>query len=540
MAPRRSFRLARAASSPLPGSRPRWIVSGDFEGLFGLFFSGLPDLLLLVGLGTACGLPPSLMVSRILPGVAVSVVFGNFFYSWQAYRLANETGRNDVTAIPFGVNAPTIFAYISLVMAPVYRATHDASLTWQVGVFACLLSGIVQVLGAFCTNWLRRTTPRAALLCPLAGIALTFLCLDFVFQVFQDPLIGILPMAVLFALYASRIQIPFRIPAPAIALFVGAAILFARRHFHINIDAGTVPAPGIYLPHFVNVLELFRHREVWSYLSIIFPMSMLDVMVSLQILESVKLAGDDYRTSPSLLANGIATLAAASFGSPFPTILYFGHMSHKRSGARIGYSAMSGILTFSLGITGLLPYLLYIVPLEVAAAVIIWFGLMTVGQAFSEVDHENAIAVALGLVPLIAQWAMQLVDTAVRAAGSSMAASLPRFGNELAVVGLIALSQGALLSSMIWAATLSCLFSKKFLAASAWLLAGSALSWFGLIHAFQMAGQSVEAHISFGAAPVFSAVYACAAVFMTICHLYLRHSRSEVMSEVSSGSEKVA
>ena len=33
--------------------------------------------------------------------------------------------RRDVTAIPFGVNTPTIFAYISLIMLPVYERTHD-------------------------------------------------------------------------------------------------------------------------------------------------------------------------------------------------------------------------------------------------------------------------------------------------------------------------------------------------------------------------------------------------------------------------------
>jgi adenine/guanine/hypoxanthine permease len=522
--------LAQIALSPLETSKPRWLVSGDFDGMFGLFFSGLPDLLLLVGLGIVCGLPPSLMVTRILPGVAVSVLFGNLFYSWQAYRLAKQTGRNDVTAVPFGVNAPTIFAYIFLVMAPVFRATHDASLTWQVGIFACFLSGIIQVLGAFCTDWLRRTTPRAALLCPLAGIALTFLCLNFIFGVFQSPLIGIVPMAVLFALYASRMPLPLRIPAPAIALAVGATIMLAVHRFHVNIPADAIP-PRVYLPHFVNVFELFSHREAWSYLSIILPMSMLDTMVSLQILESVKLAGDDYKTRPSLLVNGIATLAAASFGSPFPTILYFGHMSHKRNGARIGYSAMSGLLTFLLCITGLLPYLLYIVPLEVASAVIIWFGLMTVGQAFSEVDAENAIAVALGLVPLIAQWAMQLVETTVRVCGASLASVASLFGSDLPIYGLIALSQGALLTSMIWAATLSCLFSSRFMAASAWLAAGAILSWVGLIHGFQMTSQGVEAHIGFGAGPVFAAVYTAAAGCMLACHYYSRRLGREDATE---------
>ena len=72
--------------------------------------------LLIAGLAPLCGFSPTLVATRILPGVAVSILAGNVFYAWQARRLANRTGRRDVTAIPFGVNTPTIFAYIALIM----------------------------------------------------------------------------------------------------------------------------------------------------------------------------------------------------------------------------------------------------------------------------------------------------------------------------------------------------------------------------------------------------------------------------------------
>ena len=58
------------------------------------------------------------------------------------------------------------------------------------------LSGVIQTAGAFCTDWLRRHTPRAALLCPLAGIAMAFLCLGFVLRVFQVPSLALLPAIV--------------------------------------------------------------------------------------------------------------------------------------------------------------------------------------------------------------------------------------------------------------------------------------------------------------------------------------------------------
>ena len=203
-----------ASTAPARVEAP-WFTSGDVDGFFGLFFSGFPDLLLIVGLAPVCGIPLSFVASRILPGAAISVLAGNLFYAWQARRLAHKEGRGDVTAIPFGVNTPTIFAYVFLIMGPVYLRTHDANLAWHAGIFASLFSGIVQTAGAFCTDWLRRNTPRAALLSPLAGLALAYLCLGFIFGVFQQAAIALLPMLVLFTLYGSHLKLPYRLPRRA-------------------------------------------------------------------------------------------------------------------------------------------------------------------------------------------------------------------------------------------------------------------------------------------------------------------------------------
>jgi AGZA family xanthine/uracil permease-like MFS transporter len=75
-----------------PQSAAKWFVAGDLEGSFGLFFSGFPDLLLIAGLAPLCGFSPTLVATRILPGVAISIFAGNVFYAWQARRLAERTG----------------------------------------------------------------------------------------------------------------------------------------------------------------------------------------------------------------------------------------------------------------------------------------------------------------------------------------------------------------------------------------------------------------------------------------------------------------
>jgi AGZA family xanthine/uracil permease-like MFS transporter len=506
----------------------RWFVAGDIEGSFGLFFSGFPDLLLIAGLAPLCGFSPTLVATRILPGVAVSILAGNVFYAWQARRLANRTGRRDVTAIPFGVNTPTIFAYISLIMLPVYQRTHNPLLTWQVGIFASFVSGLVQTAGAFCTDWMRRYVPRAALLCPLAGIAMAFLCLGFIFGVFQTPEVALLPAVMIMTVYASRLRLPGRLPVGLVAMAVGAIAVASLMGLHLYSQPPGPPLMplGVHLPHVVNLIQFLRHGEGWKYLSIILPMSVLDTLVSLQILESVKLAGDDYPTRPSLLVNGVATLTASLFGSPFPTTLYFGHMVHKSNGARAGYSILSGAVVMLVCMTGLVPTVLHWVPLAVVAMVIVWFGLVMVGQAFQEVSKEHCVAVALGLVPMLAAWGLQLVDLSVHKGGSNLFESAPKFGDELAIYGMIALSQGSLLVSMLWAAALAWMFDRRFLHAALWLMVGSVLSCFGVVHAYALTAQGVENKLGFWMAPAFTVSYAAGALFLVACHFYAARSNA--------------
>jgi len=520
----------------------RWFVPGDLDGYFALFFSGFPDLLLIVGLGSLCGFSSQFVTQRILPAVALSIFAGNIFFAWQARQLAKRTGRDDVTAIPFGVNTPTIFAYIFLVMVPVFNRTKDPELTWQVGMLCCFLSGIVQTLGAFCTDWLRRRTPRAALLCPLAGIAIAFLCLGFVFQIFQYPTLALLPAIIILTFYSGRLRLPGRLPAGLLCIVVGlvAALVLKGLHLYNLPDPPPVANPGFYLPHPVNALQFLAQGEGWKYLPIVFSMSLLDTIVSLQVLESVKVAGDDYPTTPSLLINGVATLGAAFFGSAFPTCLYFGHMAHKSFGARVGYSVLNGATTMLICLTGVVPLVLHFVPLAVVAIIVIWFGLSMMGQAFTEVPKSHAIAVTFGLIPMLASWALELVDLGVTKGGSSLFQVATSFGEELSIYGLIAISQGAVLTSMVWAAALACTTDRRFLNAAIWIFAGAILSFFGLIHAFQLTPQGIDTKIGWCTAPEFAVSYALGAIFLVLCHVFTRRSQDrsarsvEALEEVAS------
>ena len=82
--------------------------------------------------------------------------------------------------------------------------------------------------------------------------------------------------------------------------------------------------------------------HLWPYLSVIVAMSLFNVLGSLQNIESAEAAGDPYDTRRSLTMNGIGSIAAALFGSAFPTTIYIGHPGWKALGARGGYSILNG------------------------------------------------------------------------------------------------------------------------------------------------------------------------------------------------------
>ena len=504
--------------------RANGFVRGDVDGFFGLFFDNLTNLLIIGSLGAlVCGFPAQLLAGRILPGVAVSVVLGNLFYAWQARRLMRRSGREDVTALPYGVNTPTMFAYIFLVMGPVYQQTQDADLAWQTGLLACFLGGVIETAGAFVADYLRRYTPRAALLAALAGIGLTFISMGFVFRIFASPLTALLPAILVLALYASRQRLPWGLPGGLAAVLVGLAVAWLLRILGWPVFQ-LVPAPyelGLHLPGLVHLdlLAALRRVESWSYLSVIVPLSLFNVLGSLQNLESAEAAGDRYETRSTLVMDGLGTMLAALCGSPFPTTVYIGHPGWKAVGARAGYSALNAAAIALLGLTGAVGLISYVVPLEVLLGVLLWVGITVMGQAFQSAPREHGLATAFGLLPVLAAWVLTLVDTTLRKAGSSLYEAAPLFGSELHVYGIIALRQGFLLSSIVLTASLVFMIERRFLLASGWLAAAAVLSFVGLIHGYELTPEGVRNVLGPAAAPGFAAMYALGAVFLAGLHL---------------------
>jgi adenine/guanine/hypoxanthine permease len=472
----------------------RWWRAGDLDGFFGLFVDNLIQLILIVVLcGAILQMPGEMVFGRILPGVAVSLLVGNIFYAFQARALARRSGQEQVTALPYGVNTVSLFAYILFVMKPVLDQSHDIELAWQVGLAACLGSGLIELGGAFVAGAIKRVTPRAALLATLAGIAITFISMDFCFRIFADPLVGFIPLAFILAQYIGRIRLPAGLPAGLVAVLIGTALAWGTGRMDAAALTNALQLEAHWPRLFVG--ELFDatfSSYMLAYLPVIVPMGLFNLLGSLQNLESAEAAGDVYPVRSSLAMNGLGTVAAACCGSVFPTTIYIGHPGWKKMGAGAGYSVANGVAITLLCLLGLVGFVAALVPVEAGAAILLWIGITIAAQAFQATPREHAPAVVVGFFPALAAWGLLVLEGGLRAAGTNIeAVGVQALALQLPIAGLIALERGFIFTSMILAALTVCLVEKQYRLAALWAGIAAAVSATGLMHGYAIVNGAV-------------------------------------------------
>jgi AGZA family xanthine/uracil permease-like MFS transporter len=460
------------------GFKYPFIGSHDIDGFLGIFTDNLVNMLLIVFLCRNSGLSNSLIFSTILPGAAISVFSGNIFYSHMAKKLALKEKRSDVTALPYGINTVSLIAFHFMIIKPVALATGNPFLAWKVGVAACFISGIIEALGAFIGEKIRKLTPSAALLASIAGVALVFLATEHFVKAWAKPIIVAIPFAIVLVDYFSRVKLPLRLPAGLIALVSGTLVAW----FSGAMDASTLSASlgsiGFQVPSFKITQVLEGFSIILPYLSVAVSMGVISFIATIQNLESAKVAGDNYKSFPSMLANGIGTIIGAVFGNPFPTTVYIGHPGWKALGARSGYSVLNGTVMVIVSLTGLMHLISSAIPKEAGYPILIWVGIVMSSQAFGRDFSKYLPAVALGFIPAIASWGSVLLSTF----GISYASIISHPTHS----GIALLGEGVFISSVLISATCIMLIDKKFLKACFWILPASVFSFFGVIHSPKM------------------------------------------------------
>lgn len=477
-------------------------VRGDADGFFAIALDNLVQLLLIPGLCIGVvGMAPGIVYGRILPGIAVSYIGGNLFYAWQAHRLARRENRTDVCAMPFGLNTPTMIAFAFLVMLParqlaIARGALDPDLeAWHAGLVACLGSGTIEFLGAFVATGLRRMTPRAALLASLCGAGFAFLTLNFAFDLFAHPVVGIVTLGLVLVFFFGGLKPKAGIPAALVILVVGTALSWAT-----GLAPGASIPPGtvqLHLPQFTgsSLLQGLVAGTFLPYLSIILPMGLLNLLASMQCVESAAAAGDSYSLRSSLVATGLSSFAAACFGSPFPVGIYIGHPAWKKMGARAGYSTLNAVFMTVVCFTGSLAAIGWLVPVEAGVAIIFWVGLVITVQGFEATPQKHWPAVILGMVPILISWATFSIKNGIRISGFGAhgASFSPALVDSFHAAGTyidggFAVEQGAFFAALILSTATVHIIDRRLYSAAGWLAGGALMSLLGLVHAWRFAG----------------------------------------------------
>jgi AGZA family xanthine/uracil permease-like MFS transporter len=513
----------------------RLFIPGDIDGFFGIALENLVKVLLIVSLcQKVLGFPISLIYGRILPGVALSVVIGNLYYSWLAFKQSEQQGKNNLTAMPYGIDIVSLLGHLFLVMLPIRTSAiaqgvsieQAAELAWQAGLVACLGSGIIKLGGIWVVNFLRKSIPLAAHLATLGGIALTFITMGFFLRTFAYPVVSLVPLGVIFLTYFGRVK--FALPGGLLAILLGTALAWVtglmswdNAQFVEALQLIGVYFPGIYL----GKLWL-SHTVLWEYFSVIFPLGIFNLINSFQNLESAQAAGDSYPPTPALIADGVSTIIAAVCGSCFPTTIYIGHPGWKVLGCGRSYSLLSGIFTAILCFSGTVSLLTYFVPIEAGMAIFIWVGLCIVAQSFTATPPHHAPAVVVGLLPGIAAWGALVAKEALSASGLGTPTHpftpvlIERFQlSNLFIHGAFALEQGYIFTAIILSSMTVYIIEQEFQKAAIWSLVAAICSWLGLMHSYRWTVASTVGDLRWGAGASWAVGYCLLASLLIYTHL---------------------
>ncbi|NUB45755.1 regulator [Fertoebacter nigrum] len=504
---------------------PKLWTPGDWNALFGFGTNILVNLLVLTGLlQFVLQMPAEIVFGRILPALGLMMALSTGYYAWLAYQLAKETGRNDVCALPSGISVPHMFVVTFVIMLPISLSTGDPVKGWEAGLVWVFFQSFILMIGGFIAPYIRKITPRAALLGTLAGVSIAFISMRPALEMFLNPVIGVVCLAIILVAWFGGARYPRGIPAGLVAIAFGMLIAWGAAA--LGFSVGGISAGGLSgafanfgfslpIPAIDHVFGGFEFLGIILITAI--PFGIYDLVEAMDNVESAEAAGDHYPTTRVLTADGVVSLIGCLMGNPFINAVYIGHPGWKSMGGRIGYSAATGLLVIVLCWFGVISLLLALVPVVAISPILLYIGMLIGAQAFQTTPLTHAPAIVLGMLPHLAAWAKTLIDGSLGAAGVQMT---PELVEKMAMggvlyEGLAVFGSGAILVGLVLAAIAVFMIERKFEWAAGFALAGAAMSFFGFMH-----GEALGVNVT----PMVSLAYVLVAGFLYLC------ARSQVVS----------
>ena len=470
-------------------SLPKLWVPGDLNGFFGLCVNSITNTLVAVSLMQfVIGFPMEILFGRIVPGLVLSLAVGNIYFAYMAYKLGMKEGRDDVTAVPYGISVPHYFLVTFAIMLPLKLGGADYNVIWGVGVAWCFVHALVAILGAFIGPTMQRLTPRAAMLGTLAGVAITYIAMGAAFNAWNVAWLSMVSFGIIFVGWLANVQFPGKIPAGLVVVILGVIFGWASGYMEIGTLQTAIANVSLAIPLPQIQVLLEGLPLVAPYLVTAIPLAIYLFLESLNNVESAMAGGDNYDTREAMLAAGGGTLVASLFGSPFPTLIYIGHPGWKSVGSRVGYSWVTGVTMLLLGVLGLLGILSAIIPVVAILPILVYIGILITSQAFNASPRRHAPAVAIAIVPWIADFVITQVNNTLSAAGTN-ASTLGLdvlAGAGVVYGGMAVLGAGSILVGMILGAIVAYVIDRNWKGAIGYTLFGAACAWVGFIHSTEL------------------------------------------------------
>jgi adenine/guanine/hypoxanthine permease len=472
-----------------------WYKKEDTDAFFALFQNNLANFVVIAVSMLGMGFPAEIVFGKVIPGAAIAVLVGNLYYAYSANRLAQKEGRTDVTALSYGISTPVMFIFLFGVLLPAKELTNDPELAWKIGLAACLISGLIEVLVSFSGNWVRNHLPRAAMLGALAGVALTFIAGEMLFKTFELPVVGLLVLAIIIIGIVGKVSMPFKIPSSLFAIIIGTVLAYALSQANTaQINEG--------LTHFgfYPILPTFGAFEGMSYLfgplialfAVVLPITIYNAIETMNNVEAMAATGDSYDVRECQAVDGVGTMIGAFFGGAFPTTVYIASVGSKWMGAGRGYSILNSVVYILAAMFGLIAAMSAIIPVAVIAPILVFVGISMVATTFQSNHVKYFPAIAIAMLPYLANYIMTRFNNAA--------------GDVVAGVstGIVPLGQGAMFTGIILGAIAVYVIDRDFKKAAIFSFVGAIFSFVGLIHAPSLA---------FGAANDFALGYVIMGIF---------------------------
>lgn len=427
--------------------------------------------------------PADIVLYKMIPGTAIGVLIGDLVYTRMAIRLAKKTGRDDVTAMPLGLDTPSTFGLTFGVIGPAYLATKDAMLSWKIAMAVVVAMGVIKLIGAWIGPAIRRNVPRAGLLGSIAGIALVLIAFLPSLEVFANPVVGFVSFGIILMTLIAKVRFPFKIPGALAAVGFGTII------FYLLYLAGIIPADKLHLSDSAQMVFSFPFPTLGflegfsyalQYLPVAIPFAIAVIVGGVDVTESAAVAGDEYNTRDIILTDGIATIIAGMCGGVAQSTPYIGHPAYKDMGGRAGYTFATALFIGIGGLVGYLSFFVNLLPKAAVAPILIFIGMEITAQAFEATSKKHAKAVAFAFVPVIADLLLIEIGSLLGNLGKS-AADLTGVLAET-YHSIIVLANGFIISSLIWGAAIAYIIDHKLHTAAFYFFAAAILSLFGIIH----------------------------------------------------------